>query len=398
MLTLEEAQAKILAAVPSPACETVPLSQAHERVAAERVEAAVDLPGFDNSSMDGYAVRAGDVAGASGERPVKLRLAGEAAAGLVFPGQLSEGETVRVFTGSALPAGADAVVMQEDTRSEGDQVFVLDAAKPWENVRFRGEDVKRGAVLIEPGEIINAGRVGLLAATGASSVKVGRRPVVGLLATGSELREAGQPLGAGQIYESNRVALAALVKQAGGEPKVLPLVPDDLEATKRALAEALAACDVLITSGGVSVGAKDFVKPAMAAVGGELGFWKVAMRPGRPFVFGRWGNKFLFGLPGNPVSAVVTFLLLVRPALWRWAGAKDVSEPGQTVVLSESLSNSGERRHFMRVRVDESGRAASSGLQASHALSSLAAANGFVDVPPKATLAAGTSVRVLRWG
>ena len=400
MLELEEALERILAVVPAAIGEPVPLGDAHGRVLAERVVSSVDLPPFDNSAMDGYAVRAEDVALAKPGSPVRLGLAGKVAAGEMFNGEITGHNCVRVFTGSPLPRGADAVVMQEDTRvepGEGGEILVLDSAKPWENVRLRGEDVKRGALLAEAGAVLTVGRISLLAAAGCPSVSVGRRPVVGLLATGSELREPGQPLGPGQIYESNRIGLAALIRRAGAVPKTWPLVPDALAPTRLALTEAFNECDVVVTSGGVSVGEMDFIKKAFEQEGGAMQFWKVAIKPGRPFVFGRRGEKMFFGLPGNPVSALVTFLLLVRPALVRWQGASEVGLPLHPGVLAEPLSNPGERRHFMRVKVDAVRNVCSAGIQASHVLSSLAEANGLVDVPPNTTLAVGTWVSVLRW-
>ena len=400
MLELEDALSHILAALSPPVGERVPLRDAHQRVLSENIAAPMALPRFDNSAMDGYAVRAEDVASAKPGSPVTLRLVGRVAAGEVFTGELSRGGCVRLFTGSPLPRGTDAVVMQEHTRTDTaapDVVVVLDSAQPWENVRRRGEDVACGATLIEGGEILTPEKIALLAATGVGEVTVGKCPVVGLLATGSELREAGQPLAPGQIYESNRDALAPLVTRASGLPVIFPLVPDAPEATRAALECALAKCDVVVTSGGVSVGEMDFVKVAFESLGGQLEFWKVAIKPGRPFVFGRHGEKFLFGLPGNPVSALVTFLLLVRPAILRWQGARDIALPAYPGVLTEPLVNSGERRHFMRVRVDHSGKISSAGRQVSHALGSLAAANGLVDVPPRTTLAANSHVTVLRW-
>jgi molybdopterin molybdotransferase len=220
---------------------------------------------------------------------------------------------------------------------------------------------------------------------------------VGLLATGSELREPGQALGPGQTYESNRVGISALVSRAGARPILFPLVADALADTRRALEEAFRECDIVVTSGGVSVGEMDFVKRAFEESGGDLQFWKVAIKPGRPFVFGRFLEKFLFGLPGNPVSAHVTFLLLVRPALLRWQGATDVSLPSHPGVLAEALVNPGGRRHFMRVKVDRAGKVHSAGAQASHLLTSLAAANGLVDVPSQTTLSQGATVPVLSW-
>ena len=398
MLTLEDALARILAVMPVPRPEQIPLTEAHGRIVAEQIVSPVDLPAFDNSAMDGYAVRAADLALAKAETPVSLRLAGKVAAGEVFNGAVTEGACVRLFTGSPLPQGADAVVMQEATRLEQNKaVLFLEAAKPWENVRLRGEDVKRGGSIAEPGMLLTAGRISLLTATGITQLKVGRPPLVALLATGTELIEPGRPLMAGQIYESNRTGLAALARRAGAIPKIFPLVPDTLAGTRSALEQAFDQCDIVVTSGGVSVGEMDFVKQAFEDIGGKLQFWKVAIKPGRPFVFARWREKFLFGLPGNPVSALVTFLLLVRPALIRWQGGSEVALPGYPAVLAEPLANRGERRHFLRVQVDADGKVRSAGVQASHVLSSLAKANGLVDVPPETVLAAGTRVGVLRW-
>jgi len=400
MLELEEALARILAAIPPSAGEILPLGEAHARVLLERIVSALDLPPFDNSAMDGYAVRAQDVGTAKPDASARLRVVGKVAAGETFGGEVPCGACVRLFTGSPLPRGADAVVMQEDTRVEPtrpDEVLVLEPAKPWENVRLRGEDVKRGATVAEAGQTVTAGLVNLMAATGMAKASVGRRPIVGLLATGSELKEPGQTLEPGQIYDSNRLALAALIRQAGGIPKSFPVVADALDATRLALAEAFSQCDLLVTSGGVSVGERDFIKIAFEQAGGDLQFWRVAIKPGRPFVFGRYREKLLFGLPGNPVSAFVTFLLLVRPALLRWQGATDVSLPAHPGLLSDALANDGSRRHFVRVSVNASGLVHSAGMQASHALSSLAAANGLVDVPPRTHLPPGTAVQVLRW-
>ncbi len=400
MLELEEALARILASLPKPPSERVPLPQAYGRVAAESVIAPMSLPPFDNSSMDGFAVRAPDIAAATPEMPVRLRLVGRVAAGGNFKGELNSGECLRLFTGSPVPRGADAVVMQEYTKCVSEssgEVLILDAAKPWENIRFRGEDVKYGAPLVGPGETLGVGHIALLAAVGLAEVTAGRRPRVALLATGSELKESGDALAPGQIYESNRKALTPLIEHAGGIVTAFPIVPDESAKTRAALEQAFAECDIVITCGGVSVGELDFVKSAFEDLGGQLNFWKVAIKPGRPFVFGQLGSKFLFGLPGNPISAFVTFLLLARPALLRWQGASAVALPSYPGILAEPISNPGERRHFMRVRVDSSGFIRVAGIQASHVLSSFAAANGLLDVPPKRNFPSGATLPVLRW-
>ena len=376
------------------------LTDAADRVLAEPVVSLVDLPRFDNSAMDGYAVRTADLVAARTEQPVSLRVIGEVAAGAVFADKVAAGTCVRLFTGSPLPEGANAVVMQEDTRLDPLQpgtVWFLAAVRPWENVRLRGEDAKRGARLAEAGDRLTFGQIGLLAAAGLLELKVSRQPRVALLATGSELAESGGPLQPGQIYESNRAMLAALLKRAGARPDIFPLVPDTMEATRSALERALARCDAAITTGGVSVGEFDFVRAALEQMGGELNFWKVSIKPGKPFAFGRVGRKFLFGLPGNPVSALVTFLLLARPALKRMQGTSEAGLSQGPGTLTGSLTNSSDRRHFMRVVQDHAGRVRSVGAQASHLLSSIANANGLVDVPPLTTFAAGSTVTVLRW-
>jgi molybdopterin molybdotransferase len=401
MIELEVAQGRILSSLAPLDSERIPLNEALGRYLAEPVIAPVDLPPFDNSAMDGYAVRGEDLRGASASSPVALRLRGTVAAGEAGLIPVESGACVRVFTGSPLPPGADAVVMQEDTRLASHDpalIQILDAAKPWENVRLKGEDVRGGVAVAAAGDRVTAGRIGMLAAVGCHDLAVHRRPVLGIIATGNELREPGQKLAFGQIYESNRIALEALARQAGAKTIVYPLVPDTHEATEAALRRAFAECDGVVTSGGVSVGAFDFVKGAFEGLGGQLDFWRVAIKPGKPFVCGRWQEKWLFGVPGNPVSAFVTFLLLVRPALLRWQGARHVQLPVCPAELSEPLVNRGDRRHFVRVALDERGQARPAGPQASHLLRSLAAANGLVDVPPGTTWPAGSTVSVIRTG
>jgi molybdopterin molybdotransferase len=393
VIDLETAVARILGQMPGPQSELLSLDAAAGRILNESVTALLALPPFDNSAMDGYAVRAAEVQQANLMTPVRLKVRATLPAGKICSEEINSGECVRLFTGAPMPRGADAVVMQEDTRLEGDTVVILDGVKPGENVRRQGEDVSPGMILAQGGTEISAGLIGLLGAVGQAQVGVGRRPVVGLIATGSELREAGQVLQLGQIYESNRAMLLPLVTHAGGLAKVYPIVADTLPATTAALETAFRECDFVLTSGGVSVGEMDFVKAAFTALGGRLEFWRVAIRPGKPFVFGTLGTKFLCGLPGNPVSAFVTFLLLVRPALRRWQGATETDLPELPGVLGESFSNPGERRHFVPVRVDAEGRIFSAGKQASHALSSLAAAQGLLDLAPGVVMPQGSAAR-----
>jgi len=304
---------------------------------------------------------------------------------------------VRIFTGSPMPEGANAVVMQEDTLAAGDAIEITDGVKPFEHVRLRGEDVKADEVIGRAGERLHAGRLQLLGSAGVAEMSVHRQPIVAVLATGDELREPGEDLGAGGIHESNRLALAELIRQCGAAPRVQPLVRDTMEATMTALKTAFAECDAVVTSGGVSVGEHDYIKAAFEKLGGSLDFWRVKIKPGKPFVFGRLEGKPLFGVPGNPVSAMVTFLVLVRPMLMQLQGAADLGLSAHPGVLADALANRGDRRHFIRVRVDAKGTVHATGLQASHAVGSLGQANGLVDVPPESNLAEGESVEVLRF-
>lgn len=400
LLELEDARQRILDAIGPLELERCPLSQAAGRVVARGIRSPIDLPVFDNSAMDGYAMKAADLTRACPQQPVALRVVGRVGAGEVFLGAVPSGCCVRVCTGSPLPGGTDAVVMQENARTDAaspERVSFAEPAERWACVRRRGEDLEQGAVLLEPGTRLGAGRLVLLAACGLTDVLVHRRPVLGLIATGSELQTGGRPLEPGQVYESNRIGLSALAAQAGALPRVYPPVPDTPAATIAVLKQAFDECDVVATAGGISVGEFDLVKEAFGQFGGRLDFWKVAIKPGKPFAFGRLAGKCLFGLPGNPVSALVTFVLLVGPALNRLEGATQFRPVTGCGVLEESLANRDERRHFVRVVIDEQGKVRSAGMQGSHILSSLARANGLVDLPPRTTLPTGTSVRVIRW-
>lgn len=367
------------------------------RVLGADIMAPVDLPPFDNSAVDGYAVCAGDVAHATADNAVSLQVIAEQPAGGFTDAHLSTGRAIRVFTGSPLPGGADAVVMQEDTKRIEETVKVLEAAKPWENVRLHGEDVKAGERLLAQGTRLGAAQLGLMAASGIATIEAGRQPLVGLLSTGNELCEAGAALTPGGIYESNRTALAALASAGGANVRQYPIVADTAAATRAALVQACDECDVVITSGGVSVGEHDHVKAAFEGIGGAIDFWRIAMRPGKPFVFGKRQNVVLFGLPGNPVSAFVTFILLVRPALLRLQGAVDTQPRQLTGWLAGPVTNRSDRRHFMRVILHNDGTVTSASAQASHMLRSMADANALLDLAPCATIASGTPVKVLPW-
>ena len=399
MLEFNEALSRVLERVTRLDHETVGLSDINCRVLAEPLYSGLDLPVSDNSSMDGYALRAEDIQKASKDLPITLTVAGTVPAGKVSSVEVEQGTCVRLFTGSFLPKGADAVIMQEDTETvDGcSSIRCIDSVKPWENIRFQGEDVKKGALLIEAGTRIRARHLGMMAAIGASEINVSRRPRVAILSTGHELQEAGTELAPGAIYESNRLILSEMVRQVGGVPQIYPLVDDTMDATKAALQRAAAENDALITSGGVSVGDFDLIRPAIEALGGKIDFWKVRLRPGKPFVFAELNGKPVFGLPGNPVSAVTTYMVLARPALLQMQGAAEVLATMRPCRLSESIANRSDRPHFFRVQLNETDGASSAGLQGSHALQSLSKADGWLCVDPGQSLAEGDAVSVMVW-
>jgi molybdopterin molybdotransferase len=353
VLTPAAARARILAAlsdVAPLAAERVPLADALGRALAEELTAARDVPGFDAATMDGYALRAADAPRAGARLPVAF----EVYAGRPAPAPLPPGSCCRIFTGAPLPEGADAVEMQEEVRRAGrGPAAFRRAAEAGRFVRRAGSDVAAGAVALAAGAVIDAGVVGLAAGLGRSELAVRRRPRVAILSTGDELVPAGRLPGPGQIHESNGPALAAAVREAGGDPVLLPIAGDEPGVLARAL-EAARGLDALVTTGGVSVGTRDLVRDALVRAGARLDFWKVAMRPGKPFTFGRWDRTAVFGLPGNPASALVTFELFARPALRALAGLPGsgrVTVPARLAVAQEKPA---ELAVFLRARVRRS--------------------------------------------
>jgi molybdopterin molybdotransferase len=405
VISLEDARERILAHLEPLPAEELPLVLALGRTPTTQLPSQVDLPAFDNSSVDGFAVRAAEVADAAPDRPVTLRVAGRAAAGSPPSSAPPPGACLRIFTGAPLPAGIDAVVMQEDTLPDlpdGSTIRVTAAARPWENVRFTGEDLRRGQPVAGPGEVLRPSRLALLAAAGYERIPVSRRPRVILCSTGNELGDPGRPLRPGEIHDSNRVLMEALAAADGAEVLRSERVPDSLEASVAAFRRAVVPaasetpCDLLITTGGVSVGDADHLKPAWAKLGGTLELWRVAMKPGRPFAWGRFGGVHWFGLPGNPVSAFVSWTQFVRPALRRLLGAAETGLPRIPGRLAEPVANRSATRHFLRVKVEADGSVRPAGIQASHIQSALAAANGLLEVPPQTDWPAGRTV-VVEW-
>ncbi|HZE12948.1 MAG TPA: gephyrin-like molybdotransferase Glp [Chthoniobacterales bacterium] len=387
MITEEQALARIIEKIRPLPTRTVPLIQAREKFSATDVMAQIALPRFDNSAMDGYAVVA---ATCVGEKP--QRLIGEQPAGADRGLRMQAGETVREFTGAPIPAGADAVVMQEDVRVEGSDVFVNTTVEAGEFIRRRGCDLSEGQKIVEAGTRLRAQRLALLASQGMAEVQIGGDVRVAIVSTGDELVAPGGELSAGQIFDSNSVLLRLLAEKCGATVADVRHCPDDAAAIERAFRDALQ-FDVLIVLGGVSVGARDLVKPALNAIGAETDLWRVAVKPGKPFLFGRAKSCAIFGLPGNPVSAFVTFLLFVRPAILRLMNAREdqLSLPQTNAVLADVLTNDGDRPHYVRGRLHV-GKFTAIGRQESHALYGLSRANALVRVPPGATFQQGETV------
>lgn len=392
LMPIEQALARLLEeARPRVAGETVSLAQAGARVLLQDVVAAHDVPPWHNSAMDGYAVDSRSL-GIDTPLIVSQRIP----AG-VAPEPLAAGTAARIFTGAPMPDGADAVVMQENCQVQDNRVSVKVPVEAGENVRRRGADVALGQVLLQAGHRLRPQDIGLIAATGQATVEVGRRPQVALMTTGDELVEPGQPLLPGQIYNSNYYTLAALLRALGIEPIDAGRVPDSLAETEAALRSAAQRADCIITSGGVSAGEEDHVRTALQRCG-ELAIWKLALKPGKPFAFGKINQTLLFGLPGNPVSAFVTFLLLVRPALLAMMGAAQCSLPERAERAGFSLPESGARQAYLRVSlhgVADNRHVQLLPDQSSGVLSSVSRADGLAIVPAFTAVVPGDQLRFL---
>jgi molybdopterin molybdotransferase len=394
-MTVNEALSAVLDRIFPLETETVDLLDGLGRVAVEPAIAAGDLPPWNNSSMDGFAVRSADAAAA----PAILRVVEEIPAGYIPRKSVGRDECSRIMTGGVLPEGADAVIRIEDTEmADPDHVRIREVVPRHENVRFRGEDVRSGDVVIGKNTLIGPAEIAMAAAVGLSRFRVVRRPRVGILATGDELVNPGERPGPGQIVDSNGSALCAQVTAAGGIPVRLGIARDDRADLHRKLRSS-EGCHVLLVSGGVSVGKYDLVREVLAEMGCKLEFWKVAMKPGHPLAFGTMGGRRVFGLPGNPVSTQVTFEEFVRPALLKLAGHEAVFRPTVEAILDEPLVKTDDgKMHFIRGVIRREGgtfRARSTGAQGSGMISSMTKANGLLILPENTRrLEAGETVRV----
>lgn len=404
MISVEEARERVLARIQRLEAEEVPLLEALDRVLAEDIASDVDIAPFDNSAMDGYAVRSADVAAASEDAPAELDVVEHIPAGAFPQVTVGEGQASRIMTGAPVPEGADAVVMVERTRAvrgeggAGGRTAVLASARVGENIRKRGEDVRRGEVVLAAGEVVSPAAVGLMAAMGRPRVKVYRRPRVAIVATGDELVGIDELPGPGKIRNANSYSLAAQVLAAGGEPHILPVARDNAPDT-RAIISRAPEFDLMVSTGGVSMGDFDVVKDVLLELG-RMDFWKVAMRPGAPQTYGVIGETPFFGLPGNPTSTMVGFELFVRPALLKMEGRTALDRPTVVARLTHDVRKKADRRYFLRARltkVDDGYTVTLSGAQSSAMLTSMHHADCLASVPQGVSLAeAGSEVLCIR--
>ena len=394
MLSVEEARQQTLNTIPVLPTEKREILSCAGYVLAEALHAEESIPPFDNSAMDGYAVRAADVQNASETKPAVLTIVETIAAGYAPTKQVETGQASRIMTGAMMPEGADAVVMQEVTQREADTVKIFEGIDKTGNVRFTGESVAAGQQVMGKGKYLRPPEVSMLASLNRPEATVYRKPTVAIVSTGDELLLLGEPLEPGKIRESNRYGLYAQVEEAGGIPIDMGIAPDDEAEIERIFRAALAKSDALITSGGVSVGEHDFVKSVLERLG-EVNFWRVAMKPGKPQAYGISDGKPIFGLPGNPVSSLVVFELFVRPALLKMAGHTELLRPTFKATLAESVTNRDGRVNYMRAILKESNghyTAETTGPQGSGILHSLVLANGLITIPAGVTLGAGETV------
>ena len=397
MLSVEEALEQILSRVDRLGSERVELLASLGRVLAEPITARFNIPPWPNSSMDGYALRSHDTRKANAGSPVELQVVGTIPAGSVAGQALQTGQVFRIFTGAPLPEGADSVIPQEEVQVQDGRIRVARPVAEGEYVRPRGEDLRPGETALEVGQAIGPAQIGLLATLGRSRALVFRRPRVAILSTGDEVVDLGGEVTPGKIPNSNSYALMAQVLEAGGEPLNVGVSPDSRESIEERLRWGLSA-DVLISSAGVSVGDYDVVRDALRRLGAELHLWQVAMRPGKPITFGSLGGRPIFGLPGNPVSAMVTFELFVRPAVRKMAGHTALHRPQIHARALSPIPNPGGRRGYLRVTVSAVGGeygARLTGNQGSAVLTSMVSADGLAVVPPDTTIPAGGTVPVI---
>ncbi len=397
MISFEEALDNILSRIQPLGLEKVLLLESLGRIIGEDIYARRDIPPLDNSAMDGYALRFEDIRETSKDHPVRLKVIEDLPAGFVSKKTVGKGQAIRIMTGAPIPKGADTVIPVEETKKEDGVAFIFKAVSPGENIRRSGEDVKKGNRVISQGDMIRPAEVGMLSSVGRSSVLVYQKPLVAILCTGDELVDVDENPDESKIISSNSYTLAAQVKDCGAVPVQLGIARDRKEEIREKLRQGTRA-DVLISSAGVSVGDYDFSKDALGDLGMEMAFWQVSMKPGKPLAFGTIQGKPVFGLPGNPVSSMISFEEFVRPSLLKMMGHRQIFRPVVEALLQEEIRKTAGRRHFIRAFIsfkEGSYFATTTGDQGSGILMSMLKANGLIMIPEDQEIArVGDKVRV----
>lgn len=398
MISVEEALGLILENIREIGFEKVDIKEALGRVLAEDVYARRNIPPWDNSAMDGYAVRVNDVEGASKENPAVLKIIESLPAGYISESKLKSGEAIRIMTGAPMPNGADAVVMAEYTEKDGGKVRIFKRPENGDHIRKAGEDVKDGQLVIKKGQLIRPSEIGMLASMARSIVSVYQRPRVAILATGDELVDLDEEICGAKIINSNTYAVGAQIQECGALPILLGIARDRQDELEEKLRLGMNA-DIIITSGGVSVGDYDHVKDVVKGLGGDLKLWKVAIKPGKPLAFSVLNGRPMFGLPGNPVASMVTFEIFVRPAILKMMGHKKIFRPIIDATIKDDLKKKENRRHFIRASVQSDGDGyvvETTGDQGSHMMTSMTKANGLIIFHENDTaIKAGDKVKVM---
>ena len=398
MISVEEALGLILENIREIGFEKVDIKEALGRVLAEDVYARRNIPPWDNSAMDGYAVIVNDVEGASKENPAVLKIIESLPAGYISESKLKPGEAIKIMTGAPMPNGADAVVMAEYTEKDGDKVRIFKRPEKSDHIRKAGEDVKEGQLVIKKGQLIRPSEIGMLASMARSIVSVYQRPRVAILATGDELVDLDEEICGAKIINSNTYAVGAQIQECGALPILLGIARDRQDELEEKLRLSMNA-DIIITSGGVSVGDYDHVKDVVKGLGGDLRLWKVAIKPGKPLAFSMLNSRPMFGLPGNPVASMVTFEIFVRPAILKMMGHKKIFRPIIDATIKDDLKKKENRRHFIRASVQSDGdgyAVETTGDQGSHMMTSMTKANGLIIFHENDTsIKAGDKVKVM---
>lgn len=398
MFSLEDAQSIIGQHLVSLPAERIGILEAYERVLAQSIIAPLNLPPFNRSPLDGYALQGEDTRGATPDKPCCLKVVEKIPAGYAPQREIVTGTAARIFTGAPIPPGANTVVRQEDTRQEGDKVLIYQPVEPFSNFSCLGEDVNQGESILEQGQILTPACIGMLASLGIVEVPVYQRPKIGIISTGDELIAPPQPLPPGKIYNSNLYTFAGLVARSGGLPRLYPTVADQVALQQEALLHALQENHLVITTGGVSVGEFDVVNKTIESIGGTLLFWRIAVKPGTPSLAAKVGDKLIIGLSGNPAAATITYYLLVHPAIESLAGRKETGLPRVQARSEDAFTKTSGQRRFLRAKAfyrDGQLWVKLTGKQNPGVLKSMLYSNVLIDLPPRQTLVEEDLVNVL---